>query len=212
MDKTRTCRICGKSKPIVDFYIRENGKRRTECILCQQHRVKQWYKNTKAIRKEKRKEYLEQHRAELNKKQREYYLKNRAEILQKHYARRKAQKLSDVGREIETMRWTIQGIMHDDWHYSQPQNTKRREELEKIFGCGIEELKEYLHETWKKEYKSKWNNEPFHIDHIVPLQSAKSVTDVRELCHYSNLRMLTPEDNLSRPKLEYSEPLSLNAS
>lgn len=208
MDKTRTCRICGKNKPISDFYIRENGKHRTECIACQKQRIKQWYNRTKDIRLEKREEYFNGHRTELLEKQKKYYAKNKKEILEKHYARRKAKKLEDVGREIETMRWTIQGIMHHGWAYTQQKNTKREKELEEIFGCSIEELKEHLYKTWEEEYGVQWGGELFHIDHIIPLLSAKSVEDVRRLCNYSNLRMLKPQNNLSRPKSKYRKSLS----
>ena len=207
MDKTRTCRICKKEKPIDAFYIRENGKHRTECIECQKQRVKRWYQNTRPIRIKQREEYRTAHRQELLKKQKDYYYKNREQVLQKHYARRKQAKKDSTHKEIEKIRWTLQGIMHNDWGYTQPKSKKRKIELEKILGCSIEEFKDYMLKTWKDKYGTAWDNEPFHIDHILPLSSAKTPEDVIKLCHYSNLRMLTPDDNLTRPKLKYRESL-----
>lgn len=37
-----------------------------------------------------------------------------------------------------------------------------------------------------------------HIDHIIPLATAKTEEDVIKLCHYTNLQLLKGEDNLSK--------------
>ena len=67
-----------------------------------------------------------------------------------------------------------------------------------IVGCSLDELCEHLFATWEKNYGTKWNGEPYHIDHIVPLATAKTEEDVIRLCHYTNLQMLTPEDNMKK--------------
>jgi hypothetical protein len=46
-----------------------------------------------------------------------------------------------------------------------------------------------------------WNNyshDGWHIDHIVPLSSAKTEEDVIKLCHYSNLQPLWSIDNYKK--------------
>jgi 5-methylcytosine-specific restriction endonuclease McrA len=40
--------------------------------------------------------------------------------------------------------------------------------------------------------------QPVHIDHIIPLSSAKTEDKVKKLCHYSNLQLLKPKDNLEK--------------
>ena len=37
-----------------------------------------------------------------------------------------------------------------------------------------------------------------HIDHIIPLSSAKSKKELFNLCHYTNLQPLWAEDNLKK--------------
>lgn len=67
-----------------------------------------------------------------------------------------------------------------------------------ILGCTIEEAKEHLEQTWFDNYGTPYNGEPVHIDHIIPLATAKTKEDVIKLCHISNLQYLKPEDNLRK--------------
>jgi hypothetical protein len=44
-----------------------------------------------------------------------------------------------------------------------------------------------------------WDNKEFwHIDHIIPLSSAKDKEELIKLCHYSNLQPLWAEDNYKK--------------
>lgn len=69
-----------------------------------------------------------------------------------------------------------------------------------ILGCDYETLWEHLKRTWLNNYGSEWDGEDFHIDHIIPLATAKNEKEVLELCYYKNLQMLKPKDNLVKNK------------
>mgnify|MGYP002132731409 FL=1 len=44
-----------------------------------------------------------------------------------------------------------------------------------------------------------WDNYgDWHIDHIIPLNSAQTEEDLYKLCHYSNLQPLWALDNLKK--------------
>ena len=44
-----------------------------------------------------------------------------------------------------------------------------------------------------------WDNRvEWHIDHIIPLSSAKTEDELYRLCHYTNLQPLWAEDNLKK--------------
>ena len=66
-----------------------------------------------------------------------------------------------------------------------------------ILGCTFEEVKAHLEKqfwpgmTW--ENSSEW-----HVDHIIPLASAKTEGETLRLCHFSNLQPLWGDDNLSK--------------
>lgn len=74
--------------------------------------------------------------------------------------------------------------------------SKRNEELT---GLSSRELYDYLLSTFKNTYGYDWDfEEKVHIDHIVPLSSAKNYADVERLCHYTNLRLIKATDNLKK--------------
>lgn len=69
---------------------------------------------------------------------------------------------------------------------------------EAIIGCSLKEFIDHLHETYYKTYGEQYCGQPVHIDHIIPLSSAKTEDRVKKLCHYSNLQLLKPKDNLKK--------------
>lgn len=74
-----------------------------------------------------------------------------------------------------------------------------------IIGLQPEEFKVYLENTFFNNYGYKYNGEDVHIDHIIPLATAMTIEEVGKLCHYTNLQMLKPEDNLEKgKKLDWS--------
>lgn len=80
--------------------------------------------------------------------------------------------------------------------------TKRSRTYE-IIGCSYEFLMGYIESQFKLgmswENRSEW-----HIDHIIPLASAKTEEDVIRLNHYTNLQPLWATDNLRKSdKMDY---------
>ena len=58
---------------------------------------------------------------------------------------------------------------------------------------------EHLLQTFKSNYGYEWDKvEPVHIDHIIPLATAKTEEDIIKLCHYTNLQLLKAKDNLRK--------------
>ena len=66
-----------------------------------------------------------------------------------------------------------------------------------IIGCSPEFLKNHLENQFTEGMS--WNNYGYygwHIDHIIPLSSAKTEEEIYKLCHYTNLQPLWGKDNL----------------
>jgi len=70
-----------------------------------------------------------------------------------------------------------------------------------LLGCSFEFLKEYLEKQFEKGMSWK-NYGEWHIDHIKPCASFSLINEEeqKECFHYTNLRPLWAEENLSRPK------------
>lgn len=73
----------------------------------------------------------------------------------------------------------------------------RNTKTEEIIGCTWLELKEHIERQFVRGMS--WNNRgDWHIDHIVPLASAKTEEDIVALNHYTNLRPIWAKENLSK--------------
>ena len=74
-----------------------------------------------------------------------------------------------------------------------PKKGKTREML----GVDWEVCKAHIERQFAKGMN--WDNHgDWHIDHIIPLASAKTEEELIKLCHYSNLQPLWAEENLSK--------------
>ena len=73
----------------------------------------------------------------------------------------------------------------------------KNKKTEEILGCDYMFIKDYL-ETKFTEGMSWENYGKWHIDHIIPLSSAKTKEEFYKLCHYTNLQPLWAEENLKK--------------
>ena len=73
----------------------------------------------------------------------------------------------------------------------------RDRKLKEILGCSKEDLIRHIESKFVEGMS--WDNmRLWHIDHIVPLTSAKTIEDIYKLNHYTNLQPLWAEDNLRK--------------
>lgn len=85
--------------------------------------------------------------------------------------------------------------------FLQSRGMKKNKRTHEILGCSWDALKLHL-ETQFKDGMT-WSNHGirgWHIDHIIPLASAKSDIDIYKLCHYTNLQPLWWKENLQKRK------------
>jgi len=84
----------------------------------------------------------------------------------------------------------------------------KNKKTEEIIGCSFGFLKAYIESRFNDGMS--WDNRNlWHIDHIVPLSSAKTATQILKLNHFSNLRPLWAKDNLSKGCNPLEEQLNL---
>lgn len=213
----KTCNICGETKPSDEFYIN-----RRQCKVCQSKQSKLRYlANRKRVlrrtaiyreehREENKKYFRDRYRKEKNeilKKQKEYAAKHREErkeYLKKYYIRnRERLRIQAKQRQRERLKNdNIYKLKRQTrlmiWRSFNCKGKKKNNHAEDVLGCTLDEFIVHLKRTWLDKYKKEWKGQPCHIDHIIPLATAKTEEDVIKLCHYKNLRLLTPIDNIEK--------------
>ena len=183
---TYACKPCRKeynetNKERIKEYRKEHYKNNKE-------KVKQYSKTNKEYFKEYRennKEYFKEYR-EKNKERAKEYKKNNKK--RRNELRRERRKVDPLFKMTGNLR-TRTSLAFKNKGYSK--NTKTQEML----GVDWEVCKAHIERQFTKGMK--WSNQgEWHIDHIIPLASAKTEEGLKKLCHYSNLQPLWADDNL----------------
>lgn len=74
---------------------------------------------------------------------------------------------------------------------------KKNNKTEEILGCSIQYFIEFIR-TKLTDGMSIDNYGKWHLDHIIPISSAKTEDEVFKLNHYTNFQPLWAEDNLKK--------------
>ena len=183
--ETKVCSKCGIERNIIEFRkdITKKDGLRPECKLCVKNyemtqrvnnptlmseKLKKFYKNNP----EKRKEYRQNYKS------------------RKHEQRKERRNSDPVFNLVNRVRCRI-------WKFLTLSNITKKNKTFEIVGCTPEFLKEYLEKQFK-DGMSWENRHLFHIDHIIPLSSAKTEKEIYKLCHYTNLQPLWVDENLKK--------------
>lgn len=79
----------------------------------------------------------------------------------------------------------------------QQRKISKRSKTHELLGCDWATLKEHLESRFQPGMS--WEDrKAWHIDHIIPLASAKTADELFALCHYTNLQPLWAADNLKK--------------
>lgn len=173
---------------------------------------------TEQERKEKRKLYMKEYAASYNKKyylenknnirisQKEYYSNNK-EIIRaqqkeysKLYCKNNRDKLNEYSRNrrrqdpIHKMKNILRTRIY---YFLKSKSFIKNKKTEDIIGCCYDDFKKHIEELFK-ENMSWENHGEWHIDHIIPLDSAITDCDILKLCNYKNLQPLWANENLKK--------------
>ena len=75
---------------------------------------------------------------------------------------------------------------------------KKRSRTHDILGCDFQTFHDHIERQFTKGMSWDKVGPEIHIDHIIPLATAKTEADILALNHYTNLRPLWAKDNLSK--------------
>ena len=191
--ENRICKKCNIEKPTEEF-VRAKGEHTYKCLLCNREEGKQRYKNmmSKPDKKEKR-----------NDKKRVYgknWYHTRKQDPVFRQMRLDWQTNERKTNEVFAMKIRVRSRTR---MFLNKRGYTKTWKTQEMLGCTYLFLSTHL-ESMFTEGMSWDNRDMWHIDHIIPLSSAKSVEDVYKLGHYTNLQPLWgPENRFKSGKLLY---------
>jgi signal recognition particle GTPase len=217
--ETNICNKCKIEKELIDFYKSKSSKDGYNgwCKICLIEKTNKWRKNNRdklnqcsknwyQNNKDKKSEYFEKYRLESSEKLKEtgrkYREKNKEIIKQKKkiYNENYKQKRNELRREklkTDILFKLVNSVRSRLRKYLKTKNITKKNTTFEIVGCTPQELKEHLEKQFVDGMG--WENRfEWHIDHIIPLSSAKTEEELYTLCHYTNLQPLWAIDNLKK--------------
>jgi hypothetical protein len=198
---TCVCTKCKIEKQVADFY--KDQRRKTglqaNCKKCFNERTVKYNRefrknNRELVRAWGRKNSKDDYRRRKDTiviASKEYYEKNKDQLNKKkvEYTRKK--------RKTDTLYRTRCLLGSRTLKALKGIGFKKSNTTEEMLGCSYENFLKHLESLFSKgmtwENQGKW-----HIDHIVPLSSAKNEEELIKLCHYTNTQPLWAKDNLSK--------------
>lgn len=157
---------------------------------------RKYYDNNKDEILKRGKIYRENNSELIQKRRQKYYQSNKAIIHEKQRIRRNED-------PVYKLKGQVRRCLNDSFKKKGFRKSKHTEE---ILGLPLLEFYTYLLKTYKENYGKDWDGkEIVHVDHIIPLATAKTEEEVLKLCHYTNLQLLNAEDNMDKKdKLDWS--------
>lgn len=167
--ETKICIDCGLEKNLSEFYKRTDTPTgyRNNCKVCKLKRTHKWMKENNHRVKENGKLYRKKNFEDIKKRIKTWEKENYEKI------RKRKNKRAQERRKEDVLFSLIGKIRCRLAKYLKTLNITKRNKTFDIVGCSPEFLKEHLEKqfvsgmTW--ENRSEW-----HIDHIIPLSSAKN--------------------------------------
>lgn len=166
-------------------------------------------KNNLELVKARNNKYYQEHKEEISVKSKIYY-SNNAEAKREY--QKKHRETADKDAKNEYFRiysknrvkvdpiYKLKGNLRTRlYHYLKDSKLEKKYKFSEYIGCLPSELKVHLERQFVKGMS--WDNHgSWHIDHIIPLSSAKTEKRLYKLCHYSNLQPLWAADNYKKSK------------
>lgn len=174
----KKCSKCNEIKETYEFNRQTNKKDglNNKCKICCSIDKKKWNDLNKEHKAAYAKEYYKKNRIALNNYRNNYHKERLIN--------------DDLYKLRKILRERINKAFKSNRNYKKPSTIK-------ILGSDWIIAKKHIEQQFKKGMN--WNNHgEWHIDHIIPLSSANTESELIKLCHYRNLQPLWAKDNLSK--------------
>lgn len=203
--KSKKCATCNIEKDINCFHkwkYGPDGYKRV-CKDCRKLESKSYNEKNYEIIKQKKSVYRKKNFDKIKETKKRIYEKDKERILlvNKKYRSNNREKINEHqrNRKLNDPLFKLKHIMNSRMRiFMKSNNITKRNRTFEIVGCSPEYLKEHLEKQFTDGMSWEKLGKEIHIDHIIPLASAKNEEEVYRLCHYSNLQPLWAIDNIKK--------------
>jgi len=191
-----SCKQCDKEKYLKNrenniLRMREYKKNNSQKIKEYYRENTEKYKQYRDSKKEETKEYMKSYYQNNLEKRKEYLHQNKLSINSKRNFFEKKKREKDP---IHKLKVYVRNRIR--FYLSKKSFTKKNRTFQ-IVGCSPRELKEYIEQNFINGMS--WENQgKWHIDHIIPLASAKTEEELYKLCHFTNLQPMWASENIKK--------------
>lgn len=202
--ESKVCSKCGIEKEVCNFHKWKYGidGYKGVCKECRKIETKIYYNNNNENIKLKVSNYRKNNPDKVKEIKKRIYERDRNRILMvnKRYRENNKEKRNKYQRDrklndpIFRLNHTIRNRIRS---FLLIKNITKKNKTFNIVGCTPQHLKEHLENQFQSGMS--WNNQgKWHIDHIIPLSSAKTEEELYKLFHYTNLQPLWAIDNMKK--------------
>jgi hypothetical protein len=191
-----SCKECDKEKYHKNreyniLRMREYKKNNPEKMKDYFLRKKDSYKEYRDSKKEEIKSYMKDYYSSNLEKRKKYLEKNKEILSLKRNNSEKKRRESDSLYKLKIyMRNRI-------WFYLKKSDIRKKNTTFEVVGCSPQQLKIFLEQKFTEGMS--WENQgKWHIDHIIPLSSAKTEEELYKLCHFTNLQPMWASENIKK--------------
>ena len=166
----KTCIKCGITKELEQFEFRKDqNSYRNACKECRNIESRKRYAINKDENNRKRRIKYQLNKEMINQKRRETYSLTKEEI-----NRKRRNKLAN--NPIEKLKKQVASTINNSYIRKGFQRTKS---IEEILGRSLDEEVALLLKHYKYKYRKEYDStEKVHVDHIIPIRTAKTIDDV----------------------------------
>jgi hypothetical protein len=184
----KTCSKCKLEKELLDFHKNKNSKDGfcEKCKKCKNDYSKKYRLDNIDYFKEYGKNYIK------DEKYIEYH-KN----YNKEYFQNKLKEERKLRKEIDYLFKIKCNIHSRTSNIFKKKKFKNNNSIHSLLKCDYNTLINHLENKFIDNMNFN-NYGEWHIDHIIPLHSAKTEEELIKLCHYTNLQPLWAKDNISK--------------
>jgi len=197
--ETKVCSKCKEEKEVCEFYKHSRNPRiyRGQCKKCMNKHSRVNYSNNKDEILKQNKDYRLKNFEKI-KKRRKIYLDKNPNLFKNWVQKNKEHRKNYINNYNSNPKIKLKNSLRSRINELMNKKYNNPRTLDMV-GCDYEFLIKYIESKFTEGMS--WDNYGYygwHLDHIIPLSSAKTEEEISKLYHYTNLQPLWAKDNLQK--------------